>query len=108
MRRAGVVLALLAACSNKPGLEKKIPDVVKAGETAACRADTSALKTAEEAVFANTGAYSNVAGLVSAHLLSVESPLHDVAVSGAHYAVIVKDARCGTIGHTVGQTAADN
>lgn len=98
MRRFVFVLALLAACSsNKPGLEHTIPHDVKASYVVACKADTATLKTQEETSLAATGAYTDQT-----------TPLHKVSAQGATYTVTILDGRCGTVGHTVAQTPADN
>jgi hypothetical protein len=98
MRRYVVVLALLAACSsNKPGLEHTIPHDVTASYVAACKADTATLKTQEETSFAVSGAYTDQT-----------TPLHKVTPQGGTYSVTIADTRCGTVGHTVGQTPSDN
>jgi hypothetical protein len=96
MRRAAVLLALLAACSSKPGLEKKIPQVVHAGEATACKADTATLKAAEETAFASDDGY-----------VEKTTPLHKVTVANGSYTITIADPRCGTVGHAVGQTPAD-
>jgi len=100
MRRVAVAaLVVLAGCSSGKGrpIEKQIPHVVHAGEAAACKADTATLKTQEETSFAATDAYTEQT-----------TPLHKVTVTGATYAITVADPRCGTVGHTVGQTPQDN
>jgi hypothetical protein len=93
MRRVAIVLAVaLSACGAE-----KAPHVVHAGYTAACKADTVTLRTQEETSFAATNAYTDQT-----------TPLHKVTVANGTYTIAVADARCGTIGHTVGQTPADN
>jgi hypothetical protein len=101
MRRSAIVtlFAVLAACGGDKtsAPEHRIPQVVKAGAAAACKADTATLRSAEQAAFAATDAYTEQA-----------SPLHKVTVNGDDYVITVVDKRCGTPGHAVGQTAADN
>ena len=92
MRRAAIVLAVvLSACGAE-----KAPHDVKASYTGACKADTATLKTQEETNFAVTNAYTEQT-----------NPLHKVTVANGTYTIAVADARCGTIGHTVGQTPTD-
>jgi hypothetical protein len=95
---AACALALLAACGSKdkPGLEHTIPHDVKASYVVACKSDTATLKTMEETTFAATNAYTDQA-----------SQLHTVQAGGGSYTITIVDARCGTVGHTVGQTPAD-
>jgi hypothetical protein len=80
-------LALLAACGAE-----KAPRVVHASYTAACKADTATLEAQENAAFATTNSYT-----------SQTTRLHKVTVSGDAYAITIADARCGVIGHVVGQ-----
>jgi hypothetical protein len=92
-----VVLAVTAACSSgKPGLERKIPQVVNTGGTAACKADTATLKAMEETAFASDDGYRDQT-----------TPLHKVTAGNGTYTITIVDKRCGTVGHTVGQTPTD-
>ena len=94
MRRLVVLLAVASSACGA-GAEKA-PHVVHASYRAACEADTTTLRTQEESTFALTNAYTDQS-----------SPLHKVTATGGSYAIAVADPRCGTVGHTVGQTAAD-
>jgi hypothetical protein len=101
MGKLGTIALLLAASlgackSGKNGIEHTIPHDVHAGYTAACKADTATLKTAEETSFAATDGYKDQA-----------SPLHTAAAAGASYTITIRDKRCGVVGHTVGQTPTD-
>ncbi len=96
-RAAFLGLLLFGACSHKPGLEHTIPHDVQAGYTAACDADTATLKSLEQTSFAATNSYR-----------AQTSPLHKVTVTLAGYTITVADARCGTVGHTVGATPKDH
>jgi hypothetical protein len=92
MRRGAALLAVvLSACGAE-----KAPHVVHKSYTAACQADTTTLKTQEETTHAMTNAYNDAS-----------SPLHKVTAAGATYTITIMDARCGVVGHTVGQTATD-
>jgi hypothetical protein len=96
---AAMLLVLFTACGagDSSAPERRIPHVVHAGDAAACKADTATLRAAEEAAFASNNAYS-----------ARSTPLHHVTVNGDSYVVTIADARCGTVGHTVGQTPADD
>ena len=97
MKRLLVLVALLVgACGGDNAPEHQIPRVVKAGETAACKADTATLKSGEQAAFAATNAYIDQA-----------TPLHKAMATGSSYVITVVDARCGTVGHRVGATPTD-
>jgi hypothetical protein len=94
MTRAAAIaaLVLLAACGAE-----KAPRVVHASYTAACKADTATLKAQEDTAFATTNQYRSEA-----------TRLHRVTISGDAYAITIVDARCGAIGHVVGQTSTDH
>jgi hypothetical protein len=98
MRRVALLCLLaLAACgSDKPGLEKTIPHDVRAGYTAACKADTATLKAMEETAFASDDGYKDQT-----------TPLHKATATDGTYTITIVDKRCGTVGHAVGQTPAD-
>ena len=74
----------------------------------ACRSDTRTLRIAEEAAIAQHGEYLTELDLVSARFLAEPSALHNVNLRpDGRFVLIVTDSRCGTIGHTVGQTSND-
>lgn len=65
--------------------------------TAACKAEVSAVQTAQEAYYAKNKAYTNDAGLVTAKLLRKDPTM--VNTSGTtNYTITWADAACGTIG----------
>jgi len=81
------------------------------GQDSACKTDTQTIRTAEEATFAqasSTGKYVTEAALVP-NFLSTESKLHNVELGpeAKSYTIKIQDAKCGTIGNSVGQTALD-
>ncbi len=107
-----VVVTIIGIMATIVGLN--VAGVPGDGRVAACRVDTSALRTAEEAVFASSGNYQSEAALVSQGLLSNVSRLHNVVLIGpippstdADYSVVVEDRGCGQPGHIVGQTGRD-
>ena len=61
----------------------------RTAEATACRMDTGAIITAEQALLARTGAYGDIAALVGAELLARPSMLHGVALEPAtgHFVV---------------------
>jgi general secretion pathway protein G len=63
-------------------------------QSAACSADATTLKVAEEAAQANGNGYLTVAGLQSAGFLRTAPQHHDIQVAGGGY-TIVADATCG-------------
>jgi general secretion pathway protein G len=62
------------------------------GQSASCKADTSALVAAEEAYNASTdagnGSYATEAQLVTKNFIKEESTLHDISGGGASYTVV--------------------
>jgi len=101
MRKPATIALLLATLvggckSGKNGIEHTIPHDVQAGYTAACKADTATLKTAEETAFASDDGY-----------IDQSTPLHKASAAGASYTITIRDKRCGVVGHTVGQTPTD-
>ena len=62
----------------------------------------------EAAVFASQEIYVTEDALVPQYLAD-ESTLHDVVLGddGRSFKVTIADARCGTVGHEVGETASD-
>ena len=99
------------------------------GQASACKIDTRTLRTAEEAFYATPvgppglkttapGSYApDVATLKAQGFLTDTTKYHNVtttrdpawpaAVPVTPYYVTVADAGCGTVGHAVGQAAAD-
>jgi prepilin-type N-terminal cleavage/methylation domain-containing protein len=53
------------------------------GQSAACKTDTTTIKTAEESNFALHGTYASLGTLVTNGLLSTQSTLHGVNLTGA-------------------------
>jgi hypothetical protein len=93
MRRVAIVLVVvLSACGAE-----KAPHDVKASYVVACKADTRTLNSMEQDSLATTGGY-----------VDKTTELHKLTTAGVGYTITVADARCGTIGHTVGQTPKDN
>jgi type II secretory pathway pseudopilin PulG len=74
-----------------------------------CKIDTRTLRTAEEAYAAGAARYGTMDQLVRTGFLSEPSMLHTVVPTpdGSAFAVTILSSRCGTIGHTAGQTASD-
>ena len=57
------------------------------GQVAACKADKTTLKVAEEAAYAQDGAYVTEAVLVSTGLLEDASSLYDITLASGNYTV---------------------
>lgn len=98
-----VVLLSVGACdSDAPSR------AVDRGRSTGCAIDTRTIKSAQDAYFALHQSYAAEVDLVPDYL-SAASPLHDVALvpGGGNYKLVVADARCGTVGHEVGQTPTD-
>ncbi|MDQ1422344.1 MAG: hypothetical protein QOJ52_4306 [Acidimicrobiaceae bacterium] len=88
--------------------------ISRESQTSACEADTRSLRNAEEANFAQLGAYETQDELFDHGLLSHVSTWHGVTLIPADrsshandYRITVLGDRCGSDGHEVGETAAD-
>ena len=80
-----VILAILTAI-----VVFAVGGIKDKGQTSACKQDYKTIQTAEEAAYANTsgtGAYVNMAGLVSAGFLTEASKLYNVSPSGTTYSI---------------------
>lgn len=68
-------------------------------QTAACQAEASTVRAAQEAYYVKNKAYTNDAGLVTAKLLNAEPALvNTTAPAGGGYTVTWQSASCGAVG----------
>jgi hypothetical protein len=75
--------------------------------TSACKAETSALRKAEDSYEHMTQQYGDITELQVAGFAKAPVYHEVLRPAGANYIIRVKDARCGVPGNSVGQTATD-